>query len=119
MKHSRTTAKMFSVLVLGAATMAEANEPKPSADQDAQRPTSQPSNADAQTANPISPPATRPQTKRDEHCQLEFTLNRYSREGVEHIKTCLDGKTEAEILKVIDDAKKQTCGSPFCGCWLG
>ena len=119
MKHSRTTAKMFGVLVLGAAAIAEANEPKPPVDQDAQPPTSQPSTADAQTAKPIIPPATSPQTKRDEHCQLEFTLNRYSREGVEHIKTCLDGKTQAEILKVIDDAKKQTCGSPFCGCWLG
>lgn len=53
------------------------------------------------------------------YCQLEFTLNKYAREGVDHEVTCLDELSEAEIKKVIDNAREQTCNSAFCGCWLG
>ena len=58
-------------------------------------------------------------TRPAKNCQLEFTLNKYSRQGVNSSKTCLDGKKDAEILKIIEEAKAQTCQSPFCGCWLG
>ena len=58
-------------------------------------------------------------TRPAKHCQLEFTFNKYSRDGVNSARTCLDGKKDAEILKVIEEAKTQTCQSPFCGCWLG
>ena len=54
-----------------------------------------------------------------ENCQLTFTLYKYDRESAEPVHTCLDNKTDEEILKVIGEAKKQTCMSPFCGCWLG
>ena len=63
----------------------------------------------------------------EDYCQLEFNLNKYARSsdpaaeegGVEKIRTCLDEKSDEEILKIIQDAKSQTCNSPFCGCWLG
>ena len=58
-------------------------------------------------------------TRPAKHCQLEFTFNKYSRDGVNSSRTCLDGKKDAEILKIIEEAKTQTCQSPFCGCWLG
>ena len=55
------------------------------------------------------------------HCQLEFSQNKYNGNGVpmKTDKICLDEKTDAEILKFIEAARKETCQSPFCGCWLG
>ena len=76
---------------------------------------------------PREPDATK-QAAPEDHCQLEFNLNRYKQfntmEGgdensVERIRTCLDEITVEEILKIIQDAKAQTCKTPFCGCWLG
>ena len=54
-------------------------------------------------------------------CQIDFTLHTYNRDGVSESQktTCLDDKSDAEILSIIKEAKKQTCDSPFCGCWLG
>ena len=122
MANGHRVAKMFGVLVLGAGAIVQASEPTtPEAsaksgpgEQPTTMPTTQP-----QTKEPAKQPTTMPAAKPPEHCQLEFTFNRYDRERVQSIKTCLDGKSDEEIMKIINDAKNQTCASPFCGCWLG
>lgn len=55
------------------------------------------------------------------HCQMEFSQNQYDREGrrVSTESICLDDKTDEDILRFIEEARKDTCESPFCGCWLG
>ena len=70
-------------------------------------------------SGPSSGTNTPKEHKTREFCQVELTLNKYDRSGVTPIKTCLDGKSSEEILKLVEKAKKQTCQSPFCGCWLG
>ena len=54
-------------------------------------------------------------------CQIEFGLNRYNRDGILESaeRSCLDEKSDEEILTIIKEARKQTCETPFCGCWLG
>ena len=56
-----------------------------------------------------------------EHCQLELSMNAYDSNGVrESTNTrCLDEKTDEEIRAVIQEARNETCETPFCGCWLG
>ena len=118
---------MFGVLVFGGSMLVHAEEPPktptnsddagvpgaPSATESAKPAESQ------QPAIPSKKTEARSPTQPATRCQLEFTLNKYSQGGVKHIKTCFDGKSDAEILKMIEEAKKQTCRSPFCGCWLG
>ena len=127
---------MFGALVLGGSMLIQ--PPDAEAEPESQEPSSQPDEQTSKTPQkppvqaksiPASPPPARlKMTKTDQprkakkpeqHCQMEFTLHKYSRDGVELIPTCLDDKSDAEILKVIHEAKKQTCMSPFCGCWLG
>ena len=72
------------------------------------------------TQGSLSEPLTEPQARPSvTNCQMEFTLYKYDRESIEPVHTCLDEKTNEEILKIIEESKKQTCMSPFCGCWLG
>ena len=121
MSQSKGVAKMFSVLVLGASTVLHASEPPPPSEaappETGDQPTSLPTHT--RPSPEADQPATMPAAQKNEHCQLEFTFNRYDRERVQSITTCLDGKNDEEIMKLINDAKKQTCSSPFCGCWLG
>ena len=126
---------MFGALVLGGSMLVqppeaeaepESKELKGKPDQGSQAQQKPPVKAKSVPAPP--PPARlttseinqpRAAKRSAQHCQMEFTLHKYSRDGVELIPTCLDDKSDAEILKVIHEAKKQTCMSPFCGCWLG
>ena len=137
MPTRRRVSKMFGALVLGGSLVAQAQEsPKPSSNTpkqpsatkpgqvgpiapDKPATTLAPSPSSVPSPVPSTTPHVRPPPKPKTYCQLEFTLNQYERDGVKHVKTCLDGKSHAEILKVIEDAKKSTCASPFCGCWLG
>ena len=135
--HTRVS-KMFGALVLGGSLLVhssptEADPPKPSS----------PSPTPTKSMNPEKdPPSTRglkaplaqlknqqtalppPSDQRIQRpkndCQLEFTHYKYKRDDkIESVSTCLDEKNDEEILKIIKEAKKQTCRSPFCGCWLG
>ena len=115
-------AKMFGALVLGSGTLLSSPQvgaepskqppPKP-VKSNVERPSLSP--APPQSATP--PPTNQP--KRDPYCQLEFTLHRYEQRRPITEITCLDGKSDAEILKIVKEAKTHTCQSPFCGCWLG
>ena len=136
MPNRRRVSKMFGALVLGGGLIAQAQAlPNPPSNTPKQPPATTPDNMktvapDAPTkrapgtaskTNPVPSkiPDVRPPPGPKTYCQLEFTLNQYDRDDVKKVKTCLDGKSHAEILKVIEDAKKNTCASPFCGCWLG
>ena len=107
MSQNTKIAKMFGALVLGSGVMlsASTNATPP------EKPDTKPPSREATPEKPPENP----------YCQLEFTLLQYEKDNAPPIpsKTCLDGKSDAEILKIINEAKKKTCQSPFCGCWLG
>ena len=115
-------AKMFGALVLGSGTLL--SSPQAGAEPSEQPPPKPvKSHADRpQTPPPPpqgAPPPTTNQPKRDPNCQLEITLHRYEkRQPITEI-TCLDDKSDAEILKIVKEAKTHVCQSFFCGCWLG
>jgi hypothetical protein len=131
MANKSKISKMFGALVLGGCFHQSnpANSGEPEADtteakpaiQDPTQPTSEnPSRPNQDKSPEEAAPA--------DYCQLEFNLNKYARfnepgaeEGKvdERVRTCLDDKPDEEILKIIKEAKTQTCNSPFCGCWLG
>ena len=145
MNHNSRISKMFGALVLGGGMLIQPTEAE--AEPNAQEPTTKPKPKEStaqktapsakvdQTAQtkPIKriapPPSSRlaksklspPEAQRVEHCQLDFTLYTYDREGIVESQqsTCLDNKSDAEILSIIKKAKEQTCNTPFCGCWLG
>jgi hypothetical protein len=123
MRNKSKISKMFGALVLGggilvtstssAADPAEIPEPtknKPSEE------------TKESTKEPLHTPRPEKHLEKDapaDHCQLEFTLYKYNRDGAEAVKTCLDDKKDEEILNIIKEAKTKTCDTPFCGCWLG
>jgi hypothetical protein len=129
--------KMFGPLVLGGGMLVQSMDAE--ANPVEQEPTEEPPIDESRKATdeqkggakaPSTVEAEEPQTgepvavesSEDEAsgtCQLEFTLHEYDRDGVASSKTCLDGKSNAEILEIVEEAKNQTCASPFCGCWLG
>ncbi len=121
MSSGQKVGKMFGVLVLGAGAILHSVDPASAQEKTNVGPGDQPTSAPTKATPkaPSSQPTTMPAVKEPEHCQLEFTFNRYDRERVQSIKTCLDGKSDEEVMKIINDAKNQTCASPFCGCWLG
>jgi len=84
--------KLFGVLVVGGAMMAQANE-----------------SLDSQLAEEST------------FCQLELNQTKYDSSGAEASKTatCLDKKTDVEALQIIKKLRKENCVTPFCGCWLG
>ena len=107
MKKSRSS-KMFSALVIGGGLLVEpsaANENNPVSNMD----------------RPLAESEVPWNTSADPHCQLEFALQKFDREGDRYEKdvTCLDKLSDDEILKVIKESRSETCMSPFCGCWLG
>ena len=116
MANGNHIAKLFGVLVLGSSVLLHAAEPgdapqvpKPGPDESA-KPT---------PGDRVQPTPTKAKKPVNKYCQIELTLNRYDRNSVQKVTTCLDGKTNAEILKTVEEAKNETCQSPFCGCWLG
>ena len=138
MAHHPRVSKMFGVLVLGGSMLvkphlitAEPRTQDPNVQPTSKRPeapidshkTSIKTPAETKGKPPLpvkAIPVERPVKERPaEDCQMEFTFYKYSREGVEPLSTCLDNKSEAEIITLIKEAKQQTCHSPFCGCWLG
>ena len=137
MAQKKRIAKMFGVLVLGGAMLAKAEEtpksPKTSAEPQSETDKTQtPAINPSPATKPRAPTVKRPEQpsrptlertpkfpKASEICQVELTLHKYDRDGVTPVKTCLDGKSSDEIMKLVEKAKKQTCQSPFCGCWLG
>lgn len=118
---------MFGALVLGGGILvqpgcagADPVQKKPAPDPSAEQP------APVQPAVPPAQPTSAPTADTaaanpdNAYCQIELTLHKYKRDGVvESVKSCMDGKTNAEVLEALEAAKKQTCGTPFCGCWLG
>jgi len=148
MNHHTRISKMFGALVLGGGMLIQTTEAE--AEPSAQNPNTKPAEhkdteATGKASNtkdrlaqkkqkksssekPVLPnsdqakrPPTQDQTQTNPHCQLNFTLHKYDRDGVSNFNTttCLDDKSDAEILSIIKEAKKQTCNTPFCGCWLG
>ena len=57
----------------------------------------------------------------EKHCQQELVLRKYTPLGdvLSSKATCLDGKSDDEVLTLLAKNKEDTCLSPFCGCWLG
>ena len=110
MSQTSTMTKMFGALVWGSGMILAGNT-------DA----SPPEKKEEPVSKEVQPKESseRAVEKEEEFCQLEFTHIQYSREGELPTKTCLDEKTDKEILKLINEAKKKTCMTPFCGCWLG
>lgn len=90
---SNKIAKMFSVLVIGGSMMAHASESFDSVET----------------------------SEENSHCQLEVALNKYDTGGNLALRntTCIDSMNSEEILKVIEEGRKDSCLTPFCGCWLG
>ena len=117
MSPSSNIGKMFGALVLGGGVLLSSNgEATPPA-------TKNDSPTTKETAPTQQDSEKSKKTSENEFCQLEFTHIQYSGEGRTLCKTlnttCLDEKTDEEILKIIKEAQKNTCSSPFCGCWLG
>ena len=73
---------------------------------------------DANKSNDLAPNNSN-NAPAERYCQLEVTQYKYDRDSVERVQVCVDEKSDEEILKLIKEAKKQACMSPFCGCWLG
>ena len=117
MSQSSNISKMFGALVLGGGVLlssnGEANPPATKGTEPAKTEPA-PTKEDAEQNK---------KTEENEFCQLEFTHIQYNGEGrtltKTLTKTCLDEKKDEEILKIIKEAQKNTCMSPFCGCWLG
>ena len=106
MSNGSSISKMFGALVLGGGMLVTTTSlATPPGDSPADTP------ADSKRESK--------KKKDNEFCQLEFTLYEYDRDGAVETKTCLDEKSDKEILEIINKAKKKTCASPFCGCWLG
>jgi hypothetical protein len=123
MDNKSKITKMFGALVLGGGMLVSTTnsvaDPGENPEQNSEEKKSE--QTTTPTEQPLNPQRD-VQTKQDtpeDHCQLEFTLYKYNREGAEAVKTCLDDKKDEEILNIIKEAKTQTCNSPFCGCWLG
>ena len=121
MAAGNQAAKLFGALVLGGGMLVHAAEPQEQTKDAKTGPGDQAKPVPAPTSKPTTKRGDRPKAKtQNKFCQIELTLNKFDRGGNKSpITTCIDGKTDAEILKLVEDAKKQTCSSPFCGCWLG
>lgn len=111
MSQTSTMTKMFGALVLGSGVILAGNSQA--------EPPKKKEEPISKEAKPVESKERAPATEEKDFCQLEFTHIQYSREGETPTKTCLDEKTDKEILEIINEAKKNTCMSPFCGCWLG
>ena len=85
--------KLFAVMVLGGALQVNAQD----LDQSDQTDVSEP----------------------DEICQISMQLKHYDFHNERTEKTCLDGKTDVEVIQKLKEYQGQTCITPFCGCWLG
>ena len=98
MNH-KNASQLFSVLVLGGAVMASASDQL--VDEIGK----------GQEVEPI--------------CQVSMVQKDYNgnfggqKEDLVVKTVCLDGKSDEEVLEIVNDAKEQSCFSPFCGCWLG
>ena len=117
MSQSSNISKMFGALVLGGGVLLSSNG-------EATPPATQNPEATKKEVSPTQKESTEnKKTEENEFCQLEFTHIQYQGEGIDQsktlTKTCLDEKKDEEILKIIKEAQKNTCMSPFCGCWLG
>lgn len=91
MTRQKNMAALFSVIVVGGIDLAHGED---------------------QQENQLSEPST---------CHIEIVKHNYGIGGVitgsEH--TCIDGKTIEEINEIIEEAKEDTCATPYCRCWLG
>ena len=117
MSQSSSIGKMFGALVLGGGVLLSNNgEANPPATESKEPTTKEPAPQKEESTQEQKP-------VENEFCQLEFTHIQYDGEGRTQTKTltktCLDDKKDEEILKIIKEAQKKTCMSPFCGCWLG
>ena len=79
------------------------------------------SNSNSVQPRPSQVPKVRVIDHNEPHCQIEVTLHKYNDKGHSQTqtKTCLDQKSEREIIEFIKESRKKTCQTPFCGCWLG
>ena len=117
MSQSSNISKMFGALILGGGVLLSNNgEANPPTKTETKTPATE-------SKPPKKEPTQNKTTEENEFCQLEFTHIQYDGEGrtltKTPTKTCLDDKKDEEILKIIKEAQKKTCMSPFCGCWLG
>ena len=117
MSTSSNISKMFGALVLGGGVLLSNNG-------EATPPATKNPEATNKEVSPTPKESTEDKkNEENEFCQLEFTHIQYEGEGANQsktlTKTCLDEKKDEEILKIIKEAQKNTCMSPFCGCWLG
>lgn len=126
MNHQNRIPKMFGALVLGGSLLVNPSitEADPPSNSEVKPPSppvktkrQSPSSA---TRKPSPKPSNLVLERPKNDCQLEFTLYKYKKnDEIEAVKTCIDDKSDEEILKIIKEAKKETCRTPFCGCWLG
>ena len=94
--NNKQVSKLFSVLVLGGAVMAQAQE--------------------------VPTPEEKDDLKTCKVSVKEKEFNIFAPDGAFVIETCVDEKTDEEILEIVKKAKEPEeaeCMSPFCGCWLG
>ena len=122
MAQDGSVSKLFGALVIGGSMLLPGCAGKAIEAAPNEGGASTPSGAEAASEAP-PPPGGSPLISSHEiaHCQMEFSLSAYDRDGIrESTNTiCLDEKTDEEILTVIKEARKETCQTPFCGCWLG
>ncbi len=122
MAHHGSVSRLFGALVIGGSMLLPGCAGKAIEAPPNEGGSPMPAGAGAASEAPPAPLTRTQVSSHDvEHCQLEFSKSAYDRDGVrESTNTiCLDEKTDEEIRAVIQEARKETCETPFCGCWLG
>ena len=86
--------KLFGVLVIGGSALAQANDSGSSALQIKDKNT---------------------------FCQIELDFNQFDKNGKKSVTTttCLDEKSDIQVMDAVEVARDKSCMTPFCGCWLG
>ena len=99
MSNQSRISKMFGALVLGGGILVTATSTQADPTEDSGRKSevekkkeTTESGESKESSNRLKPPHDRPSQidPPKDHCQLEFTLYTYDREGVEPVKTCLE-----------------------------
>jgi len=94
MEKKASIEKLFGVLVLGGVAMAQTGG-----------------------ANDIDPSIF----EVEKHCQMELVSKSYDMLGELQGSsvTCIDKIDDEMVALLIKEARKKSCATPFCGCWLG
>ncbi|MCB0366956.1 MAG: hypothetical protein H6624_02590 [Bdellovibrionaceae bacterium] len=56
----------------------------------------------------------------EEICQVAVVQKKYALNRPVQVTTvCIDQKSDEEAIQLIQEMRKESCYTPFCGCWLG